>query len=209
MLTLGLDTSNYATSLAVFDTRAGEVVCDCKRFLPVRPGQLGLRQSDAVFHHTAALPELLEELGKKADLTCIEAVGVFSKAAAGRRFLYALLSCRGQCRYSVLRCTRAAACENHTPARASGCRDVRRQRRRTVWAGTAGLSCVGRHHRSAAFGTDRAGYHNRDFDRSLCRTGGGSPWCAIGLSFPGWRTGQRLCGCLQGRCSPARKRARI
>ena len=79
MLTLGLDTSNYATSLAVFDTRAGEVVCDCKRFLPVRPGQLGLRQSDAVFHHTAALPELLEELGKKADLTCIEAVGVSAK----------------------------------------------------------------------------------------------------------------------------------
>ena len=36
MRTLGIDTSNYATSLAVFDTNAGEVVCDCKRFLPVR-----------------------------------------------------------------------------------------------------------------------------------------------------------------------------
>lgn len=34
MRTLGIDTSNYATSLAVFDTNAGEVVCDCKRFLP-------------------------------------------------------------------------------------------------------------------------------------------------------------------------------
>ena len=56
MRTLGIDTSNYATSLAVFDTNAGEVVCDCKRFLPVREGQLGLRQSDALFHHTAALP---------------------------------------------------------------------------------------------------------------------------------------------------------
>ena len=32
MLTLGIDTSNYATSLAVFDTNAGEVVCDCKKF---------------------------------------------------------------------------------------------------------------------------------------------------------------------------------
>ena len=51
MRTLGIDTSNYATSLAVFDTNAGEVVCDCKRFLPVREGQLGLRQSDALFHH--------------------------------------------------------------------------------------------------------------------------------------------------------------
>ena len=44
--TLGIDTSNYATSLAVFDT-AGEVVCAKKRFLPVKEGQLGLRQSDA------------------------------------------------------------------------------------------------------------------------------------------------------------------
>ena len=59
MYTLGIDTSNYATSLAVFDTAAEEVVCDRKRFLPVKPGELGLRQSDAVFHHTAALPERL------------------------------------------------------------------------------------------------------------------------------------------------------
>ena len=79
MLTLGLDTSNYATSLAVFDTDAGEVVCDAKQFLPVRRGQLGLRQSDAVFHHTAALPALLEQLGRPADLTQIGAVGVSEK----------------------------------------------------------------------------------------------------------------------------------
>ena len=79
MLTLGLDTSNYATSLAVFDTDAGEVVCDAKQFLPVRRGQLGLRQSDAVFHHTAALPALLEQLGKQADLTQSGAVGVSEK----------------------------------------------------------------------------------------------------------------------------------
>ena len=76
MLTLGIDTSNYATSLAVFDTQAGEVVCDCKRFLPVRPGQLGLRQSDALFHHTAALPELFSELGRQVDLSAVQAVGV-------------------------------------------------------------------------------------------------------------------------------------
>lgn len=79
MLTIGFDTSNYATSLAVFDTAAGEVVCDCKRFLPVRPGQLGLRQSDAVFHHTAALPDMMEDLAKKADLTQIRAVGVSAR----------------------------------------------------------------------------------------------------------------------------------
>ena len=70
--TLGIDTSNYATSLAVFDT-AGEVVCAKKRFLPVKEGQLGLRQSDALFHHTAA------ELGGEFDLTKISAVGVSEK----------------------------------------------------------------------------------------------------------------------------------
>ena len=76
--TLGVDTSNYATSLAVFDT-AGEVVCAKKRFLPVKAGQLGLRQSDALFHHTAALPEMLQELVQEFDLTKIDAVGVSQK----------------------------------------------------------------------------------------------------------------------------------
>lgn len=79
MLTLGFDTSNYATSLAVFDTVAGEVVCDCKQFLPVKPGNMGLRQSDALFHHTAALPGLLKRLGEQVDLRRIEAVGVSAK----------------------------------------------------------------------------------------------------------------------------------
>lgn len=79
MLTLGFDTSNYATSLAVYDTCSKEVVCDKKKFLPVRPGQLGLRQSDALFHHTAALPGLLEELAAEADLTKVEAVGVSAR----------------------------------------------------------------------------------------------------------------------------------
>lgn len=76
--TLGIDTSNYATSLAVFCT-AGEVVCAKKRFLPVKKGQLGLRQSDALFHHTVTLPEMLQELGNEFDLTRIAAVGVSQK----------------------------------------------------------------------------------------------------------------------------------
>ena len=76
--TLGVDTSNYATSLAVFDA-AGEVVCAKKRFLPVKAGQLGLRQSDALFHHTVALPEMMQELANEFDLTKIDAVGVSPK----------------------------------------------------------------------------------------------------------------------------------
>ena len=84
--TLGVDTSNYATSLAVFDT-AGEVVCAKKRFLPVKPGQLGLRQSDALFHHTTALPEMLHELAQEFDLTRIDAVGVSQKPRPVLRLL--------------------------------------------------------------------------------------------------------------------------
>ena len=51
--------------LAVFDTNAGEVVCDCKVFASVKAGQLGLRQSDALFHHTAALPTCWLNLAPK------------------------------------------------------------------------------------------------------------------------------------------------
>lgn len=78
MVTLGIDTSNYATSLAVYDS-AGGVVCDIKRLLPVKAGQLGLRQSDALFHHTAALPALLHELAGQCALSQIGAVGVSQK----------------------------------------------------------------------------------------------------------------------------------
>lgn len=77
MYVLGIDTSNYATSLAVLCTQTKEVVCDEKRFLPVRKGELGLRQSEALFHHTLALPQMLREM--KVDLTKIEAVAVSEK----------------------------------------------------------------------------------------------------------------------------------
>lgn len=79
MYTLGIDTSNYATSLAVLCTGTKEVVCASKRFLPVKEGQRGLRQSDAVFHHTAALPAMLSELDAQFPLRQIEAVGVSVK----------------------------------------------------------------------------------------------------------------------------------
>ena len=79
MLTLGFDTSNYATSLAVFDTDAKEVVCDKKKFLPVQEGHRGLRQSEALFHHTVALPALIRELGTQVPLSQIAAIGVSEK----------------------------------------------------------------------------------------------------------------------------------
>lgn len=71
---LGLDTSNYTTSAAVYDTET-ETVCHRKKLLPVKKGQMGLRQSDAVFHHTQQLPGILESLMEEtAEIP--EAVGV-------------------------------------------------------------------------------------------------------------------------------------
>ena len=58
MITLGIDTSNYTTSAAVFDSDKGSLVQN-RRLLRVKPGELGLRQADAVFQHTVALPEII------------------------------------------------------------------------------------------------------------------------------------------------------
>lgn len=77
MLTLGIDTSNYTTSCALYDSKSGEVV-QKKLLLPVKEGEKGLRQSDAVFHHTARLWPLVEELFGNRKLE-IDAVGVSEK----------------------------------------------------------------------------------------------------------------------------------
>ena len=73
MTSLGIDTSNYTTSVALFDGERGDLR-SLRRLLKVRPGELGLRQSDALFQHTVALPELLAELLEGAPQ--IDAVGV-------------------------------------------------------------------------------------------------------------------------------------
>ena len=60
---VGFDTSNYTTSCAVCD-ESGEVIANLKIPLPVREGERGLRQSDAVFAHTKNLPVICRELEK-------------------------------------------------------------------------------------------------------------------------------------------------
>lgn len=71
---LGIDTSNYTTSAALYQ---GGVVSQRKMGLPVKQGELGLRQSDAVFHHVQQLPQVLEVL--MTEKTSISAVGVSSR----------------------------------------------------------------------------------------------------------------------------------
>ncbi len=69
---LGIDTSNYTTSFAFYD---GEEIIQRKKLLPVKEGERGIRQSDAVFHHTKAYPQLLSELLAETG-NSIDAVGV-------------------------------------------------------------------------------------------------------------------------------------
>ncbi len=79
MYSLGIDTSNYSTSLAVFDSNGDRVVTRYKKLLAVDYGKNGLRQSDAVFLHTKQLPEAVEEITKEFDLRNIDIIGVSDK----------------------------------------------------------------------------------------------------------------------------------
>lgn len=74
-LVIGIDTSNYTTSVSAFD---GENMIYRKKLLPVKEGEKGIRQSDAVFHHTVQLPELLSDLCSEIP-SDISAVGVSVK----------------------------------------------------------------------------------------------------------------------------------
>lgn len=73
---LGIDTSNYTTSVCLYDDVTDTVV-QKRKLLPVSKGELGLRQSDAVFHHTQQLPILIEEIFNECycDVADIKAIG--------------------------------------------------------------------------------------------------------------------------------------
>ena len=73
---LGLDTSNYTTSTALFDGADGYQL---GRMLDVEAGSLGLRQSDALFQHVKRLPELFDRLRREGRLEDIAAVGASVK----------------------------------------------------------------------------------------------------------------------------------
>ena len=79
MSVIGIDTSNYTTSIAYFDGVDG---VNCSKLLPVKQGELGLRQSDAVFAHIKSLPELSGRLFSHVQGKKITAVGVSTRPRA-------------------------------------------------------------------------------------------------------------------------------
>ena len=79
MITIGIDTSNYTTSVAFYDGCSG---VNCSQLLPVKAGELGLRQSDAVFAHIKSLPELSGRLFSHIQGKAIGAIGVSTRPRA-------------------------------------------------------------------------------------------------------------------------------
>ena len=74
---LGIDTSNYRTSAAVYDAETGEW-CNRGSLLTVPEGAIGLRQSDALFQHTVHLYEKIEALPQGE----VRAIGVSTRPRA-------------------------------------------------------------------------------------------------------------------------------
>ena len=79
MMVLGLDTSNYTTTAAAFDGVSGK---NCSRLLDVKEGELGLRQSDALFSHVKRLPELVSQLFAELPRDEIVAIGASTRPRA-------------------------------------------------------------------------------------------------------------------------------
>lgn len=71
---LGIDTSNYKTSVALVD-QEGNIICNEQQFLEVKKGERGLRQSTALFQHVNNLPALIDraiaQLPETMEIGCV------------------------------------------------------------------------------------------------------------------------------------------
>ena len=74
-LYIGIDTSNYTTSIAVCN-KEGTILANIRQILDVKSGERGLRQSDAVFAHIKNLPHLSMQLKDAIGEANIDAIGV-------------------------------------------------------------------------------------------------------------------------------------
>ena len=77
-IVLGIDTSNYTTSVALMYDN-GELIANIKRPLPVKAGERGLRQSEAVFAHVKNIPSAMDEARKVLGGRSVSLVGVSTR----------------------------------------------------------------------------------------------------------------------------------
>ena len=75
---IGIDTSNYTTSVALLGLD-GRLIANEKILLEVKPGERGLRQSEALFNHTVNLPMIMKNIEQSLVGKEIVAVGVSSR----------------------------------------------------------------------------------------------------------------------------------
>ena len=76
---LGIDTSNYTTSVAIVDDNYN-IIADERKKLTVKQGDRGLRQSNALFQHIENIPELIYDAFSKNIEGCeLTLVSVSSK----------------------------------------------------------------------------------------------------------------------------------
>lgn len=75
---MGIDTSNYTTSVALMST-GGQLLANLKAPLPVKEGERGLRQSDALFAHVKNLPSIMDRAREYLVDKKLVAVGVSEK----------------------------------------------------------------------------------------------------------------------------------
>lgn len=76
-LALGIDTSNYTTSVAIVNDQ-GDVLFDLRQVLAVKKDGVGLRQSEAFYQHVMNLPSLIETIPRDL-LSSISAIGVSTR----------------------------------------------------------------------------------------------------------------------------------
>ncbi|MEW9123623.1 MAG: O-sialoglycoprotein endopeptidase [Thermotaleaceae bacterium] len=75
---LGIDTSNYTSSIALVDFQS-RLVYEKRALLDVKKGERGLRQSDALFQHIRNIPELFKNIPQFTKGQAIKAVAVSNK----------------------------------------------------------------------------------------------------------------------------------
>lgn len=80
-LSLGIDTSNYKTSVAIL-TEKGEILFNSQEFLKIKKGERGLRQSEALFQHVRQLPHIIKKA--LADKEIREKIGCVSVSVRPR-----------------------------------------------------------------------------------------------------------------------------
>lgn len=75
---VGIDTSNYTTSVCAID-ECGNLVHEARRVLNVPLGKRGLQQSQALYQHVATLPTMLDNLREAISSSSIERVAISTR----------------------------------------------------------------------------------------------------------------------------------